>query len=219
MLVKAKLAGDSPPGELAGWTANMDEALAERLVALGLIAERHRARHAALAYWIDPWVQVVRGRKPESRRHAPQQGKKARRIIEATKARALQDLDADLITETINGFKTEGCKEYTAQVYNLVSADTIEGQIYLLLEQKLPTATGPRATSASTTYIPAIRRCRRTRSLSRLKASRLNASRLNAGVVAVSATPLTGILRAAHRHRRRPGHPVESVGRSPGRPS
>ena len=28
-------------------------------------------------------------------------------------------------------------QQYTAQVYNLVSADTIEGQIYLLLEQKL----------------------------------------------------------------------------------
>lgn len=113
MLVKAKRAGDPPPGELASWIANMEDALGERLVALGLIAERHRARHTALADWIEPWVQVIQGRNPESQRHAPQQGSKVRRIIDATKARALHDLDADLVTETINGFKTEGCKEPT----------------------------------------------------------------------------------------------------------
>jgi SNF2 family DNA or RNA helicase len=28
-------------------------------------------------------------------------------------------------------------QKYTAQVYNLVAADTIEGKIYLLLEEKL----------------------------------------------------------------------------------
>lgn len=113
MLVKAKLAGDPPPAELSTWIANMDEGLGERLVTLGLIAERHRARHTALADWIDPWVQVIQGRNPESQRHAPQQGNKVRRIITAIKARALHDLDADLVTETINGFKTEGCKEPT----------------------------------------------------------------------------------------------------------
>jgi integrase len=113
MLVKARQNGDPPPAELATWIANMDEGLAERLVGLGLIEPRHRARNTALLEWIEPWAQVVSGRNPDSNSHAPQQGRKVRRVIEAMKAAKLDDLDPDHVTEKINGFKTEGCKEAT----------------------------------------------------------------------------------------------------------
>jgi integrase len=91
----------------------MDERLAQRLIELELIPPRHRARNTPLEDWIDPWEQVVRGRKPDSAHHAPQQASKVRRIIRAMKASKLEDLEPDQVIETINGFETKGCKEPT----------------------------------------------------------------------------------------------------------
>jgi integrase len=113
MLVKAKRNGDPPPGELASWIANMDDGLADRLIDLGLVPLRHRARNTPLVEWIEPWVQVISGRKPNSQKHAPQQGRKVRRIITAIRAIMLAALEPDLVTEKINAFTTEGCKNPT----------------------------------------------------------------------------------------------------------
>jgi len=54
MLVKAKKNGDTSPGEVASWITNMDESLDNRLVALGLVPSRHRARHVPLDEWSAP---------------------------------------------------------------------------------------------------------------------------------------------------------------------
>src|SRR5438128_751793 len=80
MLVRAKQHADTPPGHLAEWLSNMEERLANRLVELGLVPPRQLYRHRSILDWIDPWIAVVQGRKPESKRHAPQQGQKVRRI-------------------------------------------------------------------------------------------------------------------------------------------
>jgi integrase len=111
MLVKAKVNGDPPPGELAAWIANMDEGLSDRLVGLGLIPPRIVARSTPLSDWVEPWVEVVAGRKPDAKRHAPQQASKVRRVITAIRAGQIEDLDPDVVTEAINGFQTQGCKE------------------------------------------------------------------------------------------------------------
>lgn len=71
-LVTAKMNGDDPPGDLAGWIANTGNSLANRLIKLGLIPARQRHPHTPLCDWVDAWVKVVRGRKPESERHAEQ---------------------------------------------------------------------------------------------------------------------------------------------------
>ncbi len=113
MLVKAKKNGDPPPGELAAWVANMDDGLADRLIDLGLIPVRHRVRNTPLVDLLEPWEQVVGGRNPNSQRHAPQQGRKVRRIVTAMKATKLEDLDPDQVIETINEFETKGCKKPT----------------------------------------------------------------------------------------------------------
>jgi integrase len=110
MLIKAKRIGDPPPAELRSWINNLDDRLAARLIKLGLILVRHRGRNTPLMEWVEAWAKVVGGRKSQSQKHAPQQASKVRRIIASTGAERFSDLDADRVTETINGFTTLGCK-------------------------------------------------------------------------------------------------------------
>jgi integrase len=113
MLVKAKRNGDPPPAVLGPWIDAMDAKLSRRLVELGLLAPRDVQRTRPLDEWLDPWVQVVRGRRPDSRTHANQQRQKVRRIIATMRAAKLDDLEPDAVVETINGFQTKGCKKPT----------------------------------------------------------------------------------------------------------
>src|SRR5438105_3930223 len=57
-LVKAKMNGDPPPGELAAWINNMSGRMADRLVSLGLLTAVRLERSKPLGDQIDEWERV-----------------------------------------------------------------------------------------------------------------------------------------------------------------
>lgn len=111
MLIKAKRDGDPPPGDLKAWIDNMDARLSARLVKLGLLTARRANGAKSLEDFIGDWQKSVQNRKPDSHDHAPQQGRKVRRIVRKLEATALDDLTVNKVQEAINGFQTLGMKK------------------------------------------------------------------------------------------------------------
>lgn len=144
MLVRAKLNGDAPPGELATWIESMPESLARRLVSLGLLDGRRFQRAKPLAEHIIEYGREVASRKSNCARHARIQESKVRRVCKALRVRTLSDLNPTRFMEYL---KSRKIATSTRRAYIITMKDFAKAmkQIGALRENPFEFITAPGA--------------------------------------------------------------------------
>ncbi|MGC4031359.1 MAG: site-specific integrase [Tepidisphaeraceae bacterium] len=95
MLVRAKAAGDPPPGELKAWIENMPQSLSERLIELGLLERQRVERNIPLIAHVDTFQKIVAARKTNTVEHATRQAAMVRWLINDIGATTLSQFTED----------------------------------------------------------------------------------------------------------------------------
>ncbi len=103
MLVRAKLNGDPPPGELKAWIDGMGNVLAKRLVTLGLLSQRRIDRMKPLTEQVDEFEKVVAARKNNSARHAGRQASILKRLFKLMKVTSFSEVNEDAVSLAVKG--------------------------------------------------------------------------------------------------------------------
>jgi integrase len=104
-LIKAKQNGDPPPGELQTWIDNMPDALARRLVTLGLLEKRRTDRLLALADRISGFEKIVAARKSNTRAHAKRQATMVKKLIDALNVTSFDQITEDAVIQRLGEMK------------------------------------------------------------------------------------------------------------------